>query len=134
MTNDGTFVVPDLATALRVAKDGNTIFLCDGTHNLIEHRAEDQDYTEVNKEVTIVGCHPVRCIVAGTFLKTRPGKLVFKCLSLALTAVDDFENISDPSPNIKYEHGGFFIREGEVVLDGCTVRSYLPNAIGRLYF
>ena len=117
----GQLLVPDLLTALKVAKKGDVIYLCAGEHDLRAQRPKDVDYTAVDKEVTIIGAHSSRCVVIGTLLKNQPGRLIFRRLKLVLAP-------THPNPNVSF---GLFIRQGNVVFYDCMIVCHgVANAIG----
>ena len=52
------------------------------TLNATRPDGKSDDYFEINKSLTLSGCHPSRVKVLGNFLKTSEAALTFKRLSL----------------------------------------------------
>ena len=58
---DGTFHLPDLKTALKIAKQGDTIFVTAGQYVL-------EDQIELTKDIKIIGEGPNKTTIQGSFL------------------------------------------------------------------
>ena len=83
MTNDKTqFVVNDIDSALRIAKDGDVIFLEEGTYigsKVGKKKDGSQErMIEVLKNVEIIGFQTSRVRLVGSVVKRSQGKVIFR--------------------------------------------------------
>jgi len=108
--------VPSLTAALKVAKDGDLIFLYEGVHNL---NGDPTRCTVLNKSISVVGCHPVRCTVTGSFYKINPNSnVLFSRLTMVLGG--------EPQAQLNY---GLNLQEGSVTFKDCYIKQTHDNAI-----
>jgi len=116
-------VVPDLPSALKVAKHGDTIYLYAGVHNLNRDpkgkRVEPLSHTILSKELIIVGCDAAKCVIMGSFFKKEVHSVLFQRLTLVLGGVGC-------DPTLSY---GFLVTEGIVTFSDCIIQSSYDDAI-----
>ena len=127
VSENNQLVVPDVLTAMKVAKDNDIIFLKEGMHYLNLDRKLDKDneqkgYYRITKAVQVIGEHPLRCILIGTFTLTVNVQVLFKRISLMFGS-------QKPDPE---KECGAFITEGTLTLVECFVRQSYPTAIAML--
>merc|ERR1719259_373131 len=135
------FAVPDLRSAIKCAKDGDVIFLLDGVHDLNAPRPDGKsdDYFEINKSLTLSGCHPSRVKVLGNFLKRSEAALTFKRLSLwvgdgcqetvAEHATSGKRKTCSKEEACLKRTYGIFINGGNTTFVDCLIQSNVEHCI-----
>lgn len=112
----GQFILNDLVTALRIAKNGDTIFLEEGTYtngtmdpNHMENSEKKVPF-EIRKAVCLIGCSASKCIISGSIVKWGSSAVLLKRLKLEVGLdIDSNEDI--------------YFMDGVTVLEDCVIES-----------
>lgn len=149
VVRDDKFYVTDLPTALKLAKDGQTIFLENGTYSPSAESSDSKTdkknsngskaapkkpIFEFRKNITIIGASTSRTIISGSFVKWGMERLMFRRLKLEIgldiDANDDayfmegstvMENVVIESPvnTAMYVISPNFLQQTEVTFKHC---------------
>jgi len=110
------FLVNDLASALRIAKDGDGIFLDEGIYRPPEAiDASKKAVFEMKKAVNITGASCSTAVIAGSLVKWGQGTITMRRLRLVIGEDDD-------------ENHEAYIMSGGLELTDCVVESTANTA------
>ena len=119
VSEDGRFRLNDLESALRIAKDGDVIFLEAGSYSPKKKSTgakKKKASFEVRKAVTIVGCSTSKAVISGSLVKWGRGQLVLRRLKLEIGV--DIDSDDD-----------VYLMEGSTVIDRCVIESPVNTCI-----
>ena len=114
------FVVNDVDSALRIAKDGDTIFLEEGTYTAKQlGKKEDgskEPIIDITKNVQMIGIHTSKVRIVGSIVKRSAGQVIFRNITFL----------------VGHDHGSresIYAMCGHTKLIDCSIRTTANTAI-----
>ena len=120
INNKTQFVVNDIDSALRIAKDGDTIFLEEGTYSGCKSgKKKDgtkQKMIEILKDVTIIGIHTSKVRLLGSIVKKSKGKVTF-------------QNVTFQVGKDQESADSIYLMSGNTTMTNCCIKSPVNTAV-----